>query len=255
MTYADFTIDQLHVTVYPDSGILGAAAADIVLLALDEAITTNGAARVIFATGNSQLGFLHHLLSRHDEIDWSLVTAFHLDEYIGLPVSHPASFRRYLHEKLFDHLPFAAVHLLDGEAADPQAECERYAALLAAAPIDHACIGIGENGHLAFNDPPADFTTPALVHVVTLDEACRRQQVGEGHFPDLDTVPAQALSLSIPAIMHAQTITCVVPDSRKAQAVHDTLRGPVTPDVPASILRQHAHARLLLDSDSAAQVI
>ncbi|MBZ0290556.1 MAG: 6-phosphogluconolactonase [Anaerolineae bacterium] len=174
----EWTADKIHVAVYENAESLGAAAAAFVIETINAAINTSGSARVIFATGNSQLEFLRQLIAQSDAVDWSRVTAFHLDEYIGLPETHPASFRRYLREKLFDRLPFAAVHLLDGEAADPQAECDRYAALLDAAPIDLACIGIGENAHLAFNDPPADFNTPARVHVVTLDEACRRQQVG-----------------------------------------------------------------------------
>jgi glucosamine-6-phosphate deaminase len=174
-----------------------------------------------------------------------------LDEYLGLGKDHPAGFRRYLKERLFDHLPLAEVHLLDGNATDPIKECARYAALLAGRVIDVACIGIGENGHLAFNDPPADFETAALVHVVNLDEACRRQQVGEGHFAGVDDVPPQALSLSIPAILKATAISCVVPGQRKAEAVCCTVEGPITPDCPASALRKHNNCRLYLDIASA----
>ncbi len=154
-----------------------------------------------------------------------------------------------IHDEL--DLPFGAVHLLDGDTPDPEQECRRYASLLAGRTIDVACIGIGENGHLAFNDPPADFDTPNLVHVVTLDEACRRQQVGEGHFATIQDVPQQALSLSIPAILSARAISCVVPDQRKAQAVCCALEGPLSPDCPASALRLHQNCRLYLDFDSA----
>ncbi len=247
-----FDIDHLHVSVYPDSAALGAAAADSVLIRIQQALEQRGMARVIFATGNSQLAFLQHLITRAAEVDWSRVTAFHLDEYVNLPETHPASFRGYLRDKLFNHIDFAAVHLLDGNAADLTAECDRYSALLAAAPIDMACVGIGENGHLAFNDPPADFDTSARVHVVTLDEACRLQQVGEGHFVDFAAVPTHALSLTVPMIMAADSISCVAPESRKAQAVYTALTGDITPDCPASILRRHADCHLLLDTASAA---
>lgn len=248
-----FAAGQIDVQIYADKQTLGQAAANFVVGQVSHALQQRGAARVIFATGASQYEFLAALLA-HTGIDWSQVIAFHLDEYLGLPDSHPASFRKYLRERLFDHLPFGAVHLLNGTAGDAGAECARYAALLAESPIDLACIGIGENAHLAFNDPPADFGTDALVHVVTLDEACRRQQVGEGHFPTMNDVPGQALSLSIPAILQAKTISCVVPDRRKAEAVHCALRGPLTPDCPASALRNHADTHLFLDVESAAML-
>lgn len=245
---------KVDISVHSSIHSLAMAAAAYVIETVNAALRDSGSARVIFATGNSQLAFLDQLVAQAEAVDWTHVTAFHLDEYIGLPQSHPASFRRYLREKLFARLPFAAVHLLDGEAADPQAECDRYAALLDAAPIDLACIGIGENAHLAFNDPPADFDTSARVHVVTLDDACRRQQVGEGHFASMEAVPAQALSLTVPMILSAGAISCVVPDARKAQAVHCALRGPITPDCPASALRRHPHCHLFLDTESAAGV-
>jgi glucosamine-6-phosphate deaminase len=246
-----FTVHGIDVRVYPGKDALGVAAAEFVAGRVREAISARGEARVIFATGASQYEFLAALL-REEGIDWRRVTAFHLDEYLGLPEGHPASFRRYLRERLFDRLPFGAVHLLDGNAADPEAESRRYAALLTAGEIDVACIGIGENAHLAFNDPPADFETPHPVHVVTLDEACRRQQVGEGHFAGVEEVPGQALSLSIPAILAARAISCVVPDARKAEAVRCALEGPLSPDCPASALRQHGDCHLWLDVHSAA---
>jgi glucosamine-6-phosphate deaminase len=245
-----FEVADVQVQVFAAKARLGEAAAIFVADRVRRAIAARGEASVIFATGASQYEFLDALVQIED-VDWSCVTAFHLDEYLGLSDTHSASFRRYLRERLFDHLPFGTVHLLNGTAPDPQAECARYAALLAKREIDLACIGIGENGHLAFNDPPADFNTPNLVHVVTLDQACRQQQVGEGHFPSLEAVPEQALSLSIPAIMRAATISCVVPDLRKAEAVRCTLEGPITPDCPASVLRRHDACALFLDVDSA----
>lgn len=248
-----FEIDNLHIQVHRDKPALSRAAADFVAAQVRAALAAQGQARVIFATGASQYDFLDALCAAPD-MDWSRVTAFHLDEYVGISADHPASFRRYLQERLFDRLPFAAVHLLAGDAPDPAAECRRYAGLLAEAPIDIACVGIGENGHLAFNDPPADFHTDAGVHVVQLDEACRRQQVGEGHFPDLASVPPQALSMTVPAILQARVISCVVPDARKADAVHCTLEGPIDPACPASVLRTHPACRLYLDRASASRL-
>ena len=246
----ELTIGTMHVEIHDDKAALGAAAAEGAGASLRRTIATQGSARVIFATGASQYEFLAALL-KVPGVDWRAVTAFHLDEYLGLLAQHPASFRRYLRERLFDHLPFGAIHLLQGDAPDPRAECRRYAGLLAAAPVDLACIGIGENGHLAFNDPPADLQTPELVRIVELDEACRRQQVGEGHFATVNDVPGRALSLSIPAILAAREISCAVPDLRKAQAVRGSLEGPITPQCPGSALRKHSHVRLYLDRDSA----
>ena len=243
----------INIEIHADKAQLGAAAAAFVIDIVNHALQKQGAARVIFATGASQYEFLDALVN-DTTVDWSRVTAFHLDEYLNLPDDHPASFRKYLRERLFDRLAFKAVHLLNGTAPNAQSECDRYAALLAEDSIDLACIGIGENAHLAFNDPPADFETSSLVHVVSLDEACRLQQVGEGHFANLGAVPSQALSLSIPAIMQAKTISCVVPDERKADAVHCALYGSLTPDCPASILRNHPATRLFLDVHSAARM-
>ena len=245
-----FQVEGVHVQVFADKPTLGAAAAELVAGRLRQAIAGRGEASLILATGASQYEFLD-ALRRTEGVDWTRVTAFHLDEYLGLSPQHPASFRRYLRERLFDHLPFGAIHLLEGDAADPVQECRRYAALLAGRTVDVACIGIGENGHLAFNDPPADFSTPDLVHVVSLDEACRRQQVGEGRFATLEDVPRQALSLTVPAILAARTISCVVPDRRKAEAVRSALEGPISPHCPASALRQHKDCYLYLDGDSA----
>lgn len=245
-----FQVDRIAARVYATRDQLSAAAAAFVAARIQNLVETQGEARVIFATGASQHEFLAALI-QVPGVDWLRVTAFHLDEYLGLPADHPASFRHILRERLFNHLPFGAVNLLNGDAPDLAAECSRYANLLAERPVDLACIGIGENGHLAFNDPPADFHTTAPVHVVTLADACRRQQVGEGHFSTLDDVPRQALSLSIPSILDADAISCVVPDARKAAAVRCALEGPVTPDCPASVLRWHDDCTLFLDLESA----
>jgi glucosamine-6-phosphate deaminase len=216
------------------------------------AIADRGRANIILATGVSQFEVLGALVAVAG-IDWGRVTAFHLDEYIGMRPSHPASFRRYLNERFVGRLPMppAAFHFLDGQA-DPAAECRRVGAILAAHPIDVAFIGIGENGHLAFNDPPADFQTGEPYIIVALDEACRRQQWSEGWFPTLDAVPKVAISMSIRQIMRAAAIICSVPERRKAEAVRAAVEGPVTPRVPASILQQHPAATIYLDHNSAA---
>jgi glucosamine-6-phosphate deaminase len=188
-------------------------------------------------------------------IDWSRVTAFHLDEYVGMSTDHPASFRRYLKERFVDRLPvpIGAFHYIDAEL-DPEAECRRLAELIAPVTIDVAFVGIGENGHLAFNDPPADFRTEEPYLVVELDEACRRQQLGEGWFESLEAVPERAISMSVRQIMKSAAIVCTVPDARKATAVARTLNGPVTPDVPASILQRHPDCHLYLDVHSAGEL-
>ncbi len=202
------------------------------------------------ATGASQFEFLEALTSRTD-IDWSRVEMFHLDEYIGLPADHPASFRRFLLERLIRPAGITRYHLLDGEA-DPAEVCERVGRALQSAPIDCAFIGIGENGHLAFNDPPADFSTDEPYIVVELDAACRQQQVGEGWFPSMADVPSRAITVSIQGLLDSREIICIVPDARKAQAVQRCLEGPVTPDAPASVLQTHPDTTVYLDSASAA---
>ena len=229
-------------------GQKGAAAGAAVLR---QSIREQGAASIIVATGASQFETLAELV-RAPEIDWTRVTAFHLDEYVGMPISHPASFRKYLQERFVEKLPapLHAFHAINGEY-DSRAECERLNALISESRIAVAFVGIGENGHLAFNDPPADFTTEQPYIVVDLDEACRRQQLGEGWFATLEDVPRQAISMSIRQILKSQAIICGVPDARKAQAVRGALEGPVTPDVPASILQTHARTAVYLDRDSA----
>ena len=217
--------------------------------ALNHCICEKGTARIVAATGASQIDFLDALTSA-PEIDWSRVEMFHLDEYVGLPITHRASFRRYLVERLIDKAGVGRYHLLDGER-DPEQAARHAGAALAAAAIDVAFVGIGENGHLAFNDPPADFTTDRPYLVVTLDEACRRQQVGEGWFASIDDVPAQAISMSVRQILKSKEIIAVVPDARKAKAVKACVEGPVSPAAPASILQTHANTTLYLDHDSA----
>ena len=187
------------------------------------------------------------------DLDWSKVGAFHLDEYIGVPVSHPASFRKYLRERFVDRVPgLKSFTFVDGENPDPSRECERLGKLIGKVTIDVAFVGIGENGHLAFNDPPADFDTDAAYLVVTLDEACRRQQLGEGWFASLSEVPTSAISMGIRQILKSRTIVCTVPDGRKAKAVKATVEGKVTNMVPASILQLHNDCHLFLDQAAAA---
>jgi glucosamine-6-phosphate deaminase len=247
-------VDQLQVAVYPTDQSMGAAAARFVRQRLQAALQSQGQAHLILATGASQFSFLAAL--QEEALDWTRITVFHLDEYKGLSDRHPASFRKYLKERILDRVQPKRIHLLAGDAPDVDAETRRYEALLKSHPIDVACIGIGENGHIAFNDPPvADFQDPRLVKVVDLDEACRRQQTGEGWFPTLDDVPRQALSLTIPAIMNCRTISCVVPDQRKREAVHKTLHDPVSTACPATILRQHADVTLFLDPASAGSLV
>lgn len=249
-----FTIDKLQVTVYGDPTEMGEAAADFVESKLDEAIRQRGEANLILATGASQFSFLKALQGK--VIDWKRITVFHLDEYKGISDQHPASFRKYLRERILDAVSPKKIYFLNGDAPDLEKEVDDYSKALEQHPIDIACIGIGENGHIAFNDPPvADFNDPKWVKLVSLDEDCRNQQLGEGWFPTLDDVPKQALTLTIPAIMHCKTISCVVPDERKATAVHNTLHGEIGTECPATILRTHSDIRLFLDTNSASKII
>jgi glucosamine-6-phosphate deaminase len=202
----------------------------------------------VAATGASQIAFLERLV-REPGVDWRKVELFHLDEYIGLPIDHPASFRKYLLERLIEPAGITRYHLLDGEH-DAAAVCRDVGRLLREAPVDVALAGIGENGHLAFNDPPADFDAEDPYLVVRLDERCRQQQVGEGWFARLDDVPVTAISMSVRQILAARSIVCVVPDRRKAEAVRGTIEGPIDPMVPASILRRHPDVTIYLDRDS-----
>lgn len=242
----------MKISVHPGRPELGRAAAAEAADRLRAACRERGVANLVIATGASQFEVLGTLAAEAG-IDWPSITIFHLDEYVGLPADHPASFRRYLRERFIQQLPAlpAAFHEIDGQA-DPRAECRRLAALVPAGEFDLAMIGIGENAHLAFNDPPADFDTTACYLVVGLDEACRRQQVGEGWFPDMAAVPTQAISMSVRRMLAARTLICSVPDRVKAEAVRASIEGPLTPEVPASILRQHPDCRLHLDRHSSA---
>lgn len=242
---------MVEIQVFDTKRELGQAAAERAAGAIGEAIGRTGRARVIAATGASQFEFLDALVAL-PHVDWTNVHMFHLDEYVGLSDTHPASFRRYLRERIVACVNPGVFHFLAGDAADPAAECRRVGRLLQQAPIDVAFVGIGENGHLAFNDPPADFVTEEAYLVVELDEACRRQQLGEGWFASLDDVPRRAISMSIRQILKAREILCVVPDARKARAVRDCLEGDVSPRHPSSILQTHARTTVYLDRDSAA---
>ena len=241
----------MKIRIFPTPAAMGAAAGRQAAAGIRAAIVRQGAANVILATGASQFETLKALAAEQG-IDWSRVTCFHLDEYAGMGVDHPASFRRYLKERFADLVPGLKVfHYVAGDAPDLAAECRRLGELIVGHPIDVACIGIGENGHLAFNDPPADFTTREPYLVVNLDEDCRRQQLGEGWFPTLADVPTRAISMSIHRIMQSAEVVCSVPDARKARAVLAAVTAPVSPRVPATILREHPNCTLLLDEPAA----
>jgi glucosamine-6-phosphate deaminase len=236
--------------VFPTRIEMAQAAATRAAELLVNAIARKGHASFVAATGASQFEFLDGLTSIPG-VDWSKTTMFHLDEYVGLPEAHPASFRRYLKERLIDRVHPGVVHLIRGDVLDIQAECRRLNRLIADHNIDVAFVGVGENGHLAFNDPPADFEVEDPYIVVELDDDCRRQQMGEGWFASLEEVPRRAISMSIRQIMRSRAIVCTVPDGRKAQAVYQCFTGEVSPLNPASILRQHARANVFLDTDAA----
>ncbi|HKJ80255.1 MAG TPA: glucosamine-6-phosphate deaminase [Prolixibacteraceae bacterium] len=253
MNKTEFQKDKLLTKIFPDKNELGKAAAESVAKRLTKTIDEKGSANLILATGASQFEFLEHL--QQHKINWKKITVFHLDEYMGMSITHPASFRKYLKERILDKVQPKNVYYLEGDADDIEAEVAKYEKLLKNHPVDVACIGIGENGHIAFNDPPvADFNDPKLVKVVELDEACRKQQLGEGWFPTFDDVPTHALSLTIPAIMNCKHISCVVPDERKAVAVYNTLNDKVSTACPATILREHPYAILYLDKGSASRL-
>ena len=239
----------MDIQIIADRVKMGAAAAQQGAVALRRAIEKNGAATIILATGASQFDMITALIDEPD-IDWSKVECFHLDEYIGLPIAHAASFRRYLKERFVDNVPAVkAFHYIDGEG-DANAEALRLDRLIKNTVVDVAFIGIGENGHLAFNDPPADFDTEKPFLIVTLDEACRRQQFGEGWFPTLDDVPAQAISMSIKQIMAAKTLISTIPGAVKAEAVRNTVESEISNMAPATILRNHDACTLFLDEES-----
>jgi glucosamine-6-phosphate deaminase len=238
---------KLH--VLRDATSTGKAAAARATALLRARLETHDSCRLVFATGASQFALLEALLA--EPLPWHRITAFHLDEYLGLSPEHPASFCNYLQQRVASKVKFAEFHFINGLTPDPGSECERLSQLVSVAPIDLALIGIGENGHLAFNDPPADFQTRVPYHVVELDEACRRQQLGEGWFTTLEQVPTRAISMSIQQILSSHRLICTVPDTRKAKAVAAAIDGPESPQLPASILRRHPALDLYLDAGSA----
>ena len=241
---------KVKIEVLKTKAECGAAAADRGAAILKQTIAAKGRASFIVATGASQFDFLR-ALTKKKGIDWRLTTMYHLDEYIGFGAEHPASFRRYLKERLVDVVQPGTVRFIQGEADDPAAECRRVSDIISRDSIDVAFVGIGENGHLAFNDPPADFDTEAPFIIVELDDACRQQQFGEGWFESLEDVPKTAISMSIQEIMKSDTIICTVPDKRKARAVKQCFEGEISPLHPASILRKHPRAYVYLDEDAA----
>jgi glucosamine-6-phosphate deaminase len=243
-------IDRLRVEVHPDTAALARSAADQAAAVLVKAVEERGEANAMFATGNSQLAFVDALIEQTPGVPWDRVVVFHMDEYVGVGPDHPAGFRRWIRERIVDRARPRAAVLIDG-LADPVGECTRYAALLGAHPLDLCCLGIGENGHLAFNDPPADFADPLDVKVVELDHACRQQQVGEGHFPAIGDVPTRALTVTVPALLRAGAVIAVVPEARKAEPVRAAVLGPVSEACPASALRTAGNATLHLDGGSA----
>ena len=247
----EFRADEMKVVIHDDRQSMGEAAARQAGDALVAEITEKGKAAAIFACAPSQLDCLSALRIMPG-IRWDRVTVFHMDEYIGMPETHPESFRRFLLRELISHVKPAAFHGIRGEAEDPGAELARYTSLVEEAKPVLCVLGIGENGHLAFNDPPADFETAKTIHMVELDEKCRLQQVGEGHFPSLAETPARAYSLTVPALLKPKVVVGVVPGPKKAEAVRNALEGPVTPLCPSSILRTRANVTLYLDNGSAA---
>ncbi|MFM7738095.1 MAG: glucosamine-6-phosphate deaminase [Planctomycetota bacterium] len=239
----------MPIKIHSNSASTGRAAATRAATLINQIIAQQNSCRLVFATGASQFELLAQLTAM--PLPWSKITGFHLDEYLGLAPDHPASFCHYLQERVVSKVPLQTFHFINGLTESSERECERLSQAISTAPIDLALIGIGENGHLAFNDPPADFESTSPYIVVELDEACRRQQLGEGWFPTLEAVPRQAISMSIQQILAARHLICTVPDARKAVAVAAAIEGPETPLVPASILRRHPALDLFLDLDSA----
>lgn len=243
----------MHVRVCVDAIDLGQQAANATAEIIKKAIAERGESTIVVATGASQFETLAALVAISG-IDWAKVTAFHLDEYVGLDRAHSASFCAYLQKRFVGLVDIGKFQFIDGEAADPAEECRRLNESISTCNIDVALVGIGENGHIAFNDPPADFDSESPYHVVALDEACRLQQVGEGWFGRIQDVPTHAISMSVKQIMKSANIICSVPDARKADAVLNTIRGDVTPKVPASILQSHEATSIFLDPDSASRL-
>ena len=252
--FRTFSREMLNVKVFSTTGEMGRAAAAEVAAKIVELLGKKEEVNMIFAAAPSQEAFLNSLIA-DSRIDWTRINAFHMDEYIGVGPSAPQSFAHFLRERIFDRVPFRAVYCLDGLASDRDAECARYAGLLQRYPVDIVCMGIGENGHIAFNDPDvADFNDPKLVKVVALDPVCRQQQVNDGCFASMDQVPEYAMTVTVPGLMAARALFCVVPAPTKAQAIARLINGQISESCPASILRLQKSARLYLDPDSAGQL-
>ncbi len=252
-----FQSDRLQVAIYPDRPSMGAAAARAVVAHLKELQSTKDEIRILVGSAPSQDEFFASLTTSTNasQIDWSRIVVFHMDEYVGLSADHPQSFRAYQQTHFVGKVNLKAFHAIRGEAPDPEAECERLSALLAEAPLDLACCGIGENGHLAFNDPPvADFNDPKLAKIVAMDAICRQQQVNDGCFPTLNAVPTHAITLTLPVFSNAAKLSCVVPATTKANAVAATINGPISTECPATLLREHPNATLFLEPNSASKL-
>jgi glucosamine-6-phosphate deaminase len=253
MSVRKFSIDHLHVEVHPTRAELGRAAGAAAAKAIQSVVENHGSARIILASAPSQNELLDTLCV--SSVEWSRVEILHMDEYVGIPENHPATFRTYQREHVLSRIRPAAFYGIEGENENPGAACAKYTNILTDRTIDVVCLGIGENGHIAFNDPPvADFTDAQLVKIVELDPACRQQQVNDGCFASIDAVPRRAITLTIPALTLCRAMFCAVPGPRKAVAVRDTLTGPIETACPASILRTHGNATLYLDVDSASLV-
>ena len=245
-----FSADALTVVISSTRKEMGKRAGEHAAHVIEQAIAKHGEARIILASAPSQNETLDTIMAH--PIEWSKVTIFHMDEYLGLPEQHPQTFRSYQRDHVLSRAKGATFHGIVGESPDPKKECARYTRLLAEAPIHLCCLGVGENGHLAFNDPPvANLKDMASVKVVELDALCRRQQVNDGCFPKIEDVPTHAITLTIPALMHAEVLVCSVPGPRKAEAVRATVRGPIGEKCPATAMRRHSSATLYLDADSA----
>jgi glucosamine-6-phosphate deaminase len=249
-----FQTGSAHVQIYDSAASAGTAAAARAARLISAAIAQNGVARVIGATGNSQIPVADALIK--EKIEWENVELFHMDEYAGMDAQHPSSFRYWIRTRLAEKVHPRQTRYLEGDAPDIRAEIDRYTQLLEQAPIDLAFVGFGENGHIAFNDPPvADFKDPAAVKIVTLDEVCRRQQAGEGHFADVASVPTEAITISCSGLFRAKAWICCVPEARKAAAVHNAFTGPISESCPASLVRRHPNAYVYLDADSASDLL
>jgi glucosamine-6-phosphate deaminase len=245
-----FQSGNAQIEIYPFSTAAGNAAAEKAAQIIRTAISTQGRARVIGATGNSQIPLVESLVQQ--KIDWTSVELFHMDEYVGMKPDHPSSFRYWIRTRIEEKVHPWRTHYLKGDAADLESEMRSYARLLNAEPIDVAFVGFGENGHIAFNDPPvANFQDPETVKIITLDDACRRQQAGEGHFTDAASVPLHALTITCTGLFRAKAWVCNVPDLRKAEAVKNALEGPISESCPASLVRRHPNSYVFLDSESA----